>query len=44
MFFENFQMPIERGTSTSWRPAGPARLLWWFMPSAVTSFLRLATM
>ena len=38
MFFENFQMPMWRGVSVSWRPLGPPRLRWWLMPSAVTSF------
>ena len=36
-------MPIERGTSVSWRPPGPARLRWWLIASAVTSFFFLAT-
>src|SRR5262249_49604965 len=44
-FFENFQIRMWRGTSVSWRwPLGPARLLWWLMPSAVTSLLLRATM
>ena len=37
-------MPMERGASTSWRPDGPARLWWWLMLSAVTSFWSRATM
>jgi len=32
-------MAMERGTSVSWRPAGPARLRWWLIRSAVGSFL-----
>src|SRR5262245_46236751 len=44
MFFENFQMPMWRGVSVSWRPWGPARLRWWLMPSAVTSLRCLAMM
>ena len=44
MFLENFQMPMWRGVSVSWRPWGPPRLRWWLMPSAVTSLRCLAMM
>src|SRR3989442_1814842 len=43
-FLENFQMPMCRGTSVSWRPAGPPGVRWWLIVSAVGGFICLATM
>src|SRR2546425_11354474 len=43
-FLENFQMPMCRGTSVSWRPAGPPGGRGWLIVSAVGGFICLATM
>src|SRR3989454_10263640 len=41
-FFENFQMPIAVIGGAEWVPAGPTRLLWWLISSAIGMLLESA--